>query len=75
MALTRDEMEAKLGALEDRVTLLLQVVDTLESRLDRKEEKWADWALILRATSAVVEGEMRRVEGESLENSVGLAGN
>lgn len=64
MALTRGEMEAKLAALEDRVTLLSQVVDTLESRLDRKEEMWTDWAFILRAASAVVEGEMRRAEGE-----------
>ena len=64
MALTTEEMEAKLAALEDRVALLGQVVDRLERRLDRKEEMWADWALILRAASAVIEGEMRRAEGE-----------
>jgi hypothetical protein len=67
MTLTTEEMEAKLAALEDRVALLCQVVDRLERRLDRKEEVWTDWALILRAASAVIEGEMRQVAEE--ENS------
>ena len=61
MALTREEMEAKLAAIEDRVALLCQVVDRLERRLDRKEEMWADWAIILRAAAAVIEGELRQV--------------
>ena len=64
MALTRDEMEAKLAAIEDRVALLSQVVDRLERRLDRKDEMWVDWALILRAASAVIEGEMRQISEE-----------
>jgi hypothetical protein len=64
MTLTTGEMEAKLAALEDRVALLCQVVDRLERRLDRKEEMWADWALILRAASAVIEGEMRQSSQE-----------
>jgi hypothetical protein len=64
MTLTQEEMEAKLAAIEDRVTLLCQVVDRLERRLERKEEMWADWALVLRAASAVVEGEMRQAKEE-----------
>jgi hypothetical protein len=64
MALTRDEMEAKLAAMEDRVALLCQVVDRLERRLDRKDEMWADWAIILRATAAVIEGERRQTSEE-----------
>ena len=69
MALTKQEMEAKLAALEDRVALLSQAMDKVEDRLDRKKEMWADWAVVLRAASAVVEGEMRRAEGESLGSS------
>jgi hypothetical protein len=53
-------MEAKLAAIEDRVALLGQVLDKLESRLDRKDEMRADWALILRAAATVIEGEMRQ---------------
>ena len=64
MALTRDEMEAKLAAMEDRVALLCQVVDRLERRLDRKDEMWADWAIILRATAAVIEGGRRQTSEE-----------
>ena len=64
MTLTTEEMEAKLAAIEDRVALLCQVVDTLERRLDRKDEMWADWAIILRAASAVIEGEMRQISKE-----------
>ena len=71
MALTQDQMEAKLAALEDRVSLLSQVVDTLENRLDREEERWTDWALILRAASAVLEGEMRLADGTRLGDLVG----
>ena len=55
MNLTESEMEAKLAALEDRIALLLQAVDRLEIRLDRKDEVDADWALILRAAAKVVE--------------------
>jgi hypothetical protein len=64
MMLTTEEMEAKLAAIEDRVALLCQVVDRLERRVEWKEEIWADWAIILRAASAVIEREMRQVAQE-----------
>jgi len=64
MVLTTEEMEAKMAALEDRVALLCQVVDRLERRMDRKEELWADWALIVRAASAVIEAEIRQASSE-----------
>jgi len=70
MTLTKEEMEAKLAAIEDRVALLRQVVDRLERRLDRKDEMLGDWALILRAAAAVIEGEMRQTEEEGDATSV-----
>ena len=64
MALTRQEMEAKLAAIEDRVGLLTQVVDTLEDRFQLKMEQWTDWLLVHRNLLEVMDREMGRARGE-----------
>jgi len=64
MALTRQEMEAKLAAIEDRVGLLSQVVDTLEDRFQLKMEQWTDWLLVHRNLLEVMDREMGRARGE-----------
>ena len=64
MALTRQEMEAKLAAIEDRVGLLSQVVDTLEDRFQLKMEQWTDWLLVHRYLLEVMDREMGRARGE-----------
>ena len=69
MALTRQEVEAKLAALEDRVALLTQVVDTLEDRFQLKVEQWTDWLLVHRNLLEVMDRELTRVQGKS-EGSV-----
>jgi len=43
MVLTKDEVEAKLAALEDRISLLARVTDNLELRFDEGAERWDDW--------------------------------
>jgi len=43
MALTKDEVEAKLAALEDRITLVARVTDNLELRFDEGAERWDAW--------------------------------
>ena len=64
MPLTRNEMEAKLAALEDRVALLFQVVDTLEDQLQLKMERWPDWLSVHRNLLEVMDREMTRVRGK-----------
>ena len=64
MPLTRNEMEAKLAALEDRVALLSQVVDTLEDRFQLKMEQWTDWLSVHRNLLEVMDREMTRVRGK-----------
>ena len=64
MALTRQEMEAKLAALEDRVALLSQVVDTLEDRFQLKVEQWTDWLRVHRNLLEVMDRELTRVRGK-----------
>ena len=66
MALTRQEMESKLAALEDRVALLSQVVDTLEDRFQLKIEQWTDWLRVHRNLLEVMDREMTRVRGKDL---------
>ena len=65
MPLTRSEMEAKLAALEDRVALLSQVVDTLEDRLQLKMEQWTDWLSVHHNLLEVMDREMTRVRGKA----------
>ena len=67
MPLTRNEMEAKLAALEDRVALLSQVVDTLEDRFQLKMEQWTDWLAVHRNLLEVMDREMTRVRGKGPE--------
>jgi hypothetical protein len=43
MVLTKDEVEAKLAALEDRISLLARVTDNLELRFDEGAERWDEW--------------------------------
>jgi len=69
MALTKSEMEAKLAAIEDRLEMLSQFVESLETRVDRKEDLWADWALILRAATAVIDGKARQTRDVALDGS------
>ena len=64
MALTKQEVEAKLAALEDRVALLTQVVDTLEDRFQLKVEQWTDWLLVHRNLLEVMDRELTRVRGK-----------
>jgi len=54
MALTRDEMEAKFAALEDRVDLLFQTTDTLESRFDWALVQWLGWAAELKLSLTLI---------------------
>ena len=65
MPLTKQEMEAKLAALEDRIALLGQVVDTLENRLDQKVKQWTDWAVLLHVLSEVIDRQLRQVGGKT----------
>ncbi len=44
MALTKEEMEAKIAALEDRITFLSQTTDSLEWRFEHGVERWVAWA-------------------------------
>lgn len=67
MALTRQQMEAKLAALEDRVALLSQVVDSLEDRFQLKIEQWTDWLRVHRNLLEVMDREMTRVRGRGPE--------
>ena len=64
MALTRSEMEAKLAALEDRLALLSQVVDTLEDRFQLKIDQWNDWLLVQRTMLEAMDREMIRVRAK-----------
>lgn len=48
MALTKEEMEAKIAALEDRISFLSQVTDSLEWRFEHGVERWTLWAADLR---------------------------
>ena len=64
MALTRQETEAKLAALEDRVALLSQVVDTLEDRFQLKVEQWTDWLRVHRNLLDVMDRELTRLRGK-----------
>ena len=64
MVLTRQEMEAKLEALEDRIALLSQVVDTLEDRFQLKMEQWSDWLRVHRNLLDVMDREMTRARGK-----------
>ena len=43
MVLTKNEMEAKLAALEDRIALVARVTDNLELRFDEGAERWDAW--------------------------------
>lgn len=43
MALTKNEMEAKIAALEERVSLLSQTTDHLEQRFEHATDRWAGW--------------------------------
>jgi hypothetical protein len=36
-------VEAKLAALEDRISLLAQVTDNLELRFDEGADRWDQW--------------------------------
>ena len=65
MPLTKQEMEAKLAALEDRVGLLTTTVDTLEDRWDRKGQEWADWSLLLHVLTEVIDRQLYRDRGKT----------
>ena len=65
MPLTNQEMEAKLAALEDRVALLAQTVDTLENRWDQKGQEWADWSLLLHVLTEVIDRQLDRDRGKT----------
>lgn len=43
MALTKREMEAKIEALEERMSLLAQTTDSLEQRFEQATDRWAGW--------------------------------
>jgi uncharacterized coiled-coil protein SlyX len=64
MALTRQEMESRLAALEDRVALLSQVVDALEDRFELKIDQWTDWLRVHRNLLDVMDREMTRLRGK-----------
>lgn len=68
MPLTRQEMEAKLAALEDRVGLLTKTVDTLENRWDQKGQEWADWSLLLHVLTEVIDRQLDRDRGKTAES-------
>ena len=65
MPLTKQEMEAKLFALEDRIALLMQVVDGLEDRLDQKVKQWTDWSLLLHVLTEVIDRQLKEVGGKT----------
>ena len=65
MPLTKQEMEAKLAALEDRVALLTTTVDTLEDRWDQKGQEWADWSLLLHVLTEVIDRQLERDRGKT----------
>ena len=61
MALTPTEIEAKIAALEDRIGLLFQTTDNLESLVQQGEERWFRWAQELREALRVINRQMDRV--------------
>ncbi len=61
MALTQDEMEAKIAALEDRISLLFQTTDTLESRFNWGLARWIGWATELRLALTVINSQIEHV--------------
>ena len=63
MPLTKQEMEAKLAALE--VGLLTTTVDTLEDRCDQKGQEWADWSLLLHVLTEVIDRQLERDRGKT----------
>lgn len=68
MPLTNQEMEAMLAALEDRVGLLAQTVDTLENRVHQKAEEWSDWSLLLHVLTEVIDRQLERDRGKTSES-------
>ena len=68
MPLTRQEMEAKLAALEDRISLLTQTVDNLENRLFQKAQEWSDWSLLFHVMTEVVDRQLERDRGTTPES-------
>ena len=54
MSLTNKEMQAKLEALEERLSLLSQTTDSLEQRLEQAEDRWVGWMVSLRAALAAL---------------------
>ena len=66
MALTPTEIEAKIATLEDRISLLFQATEKLESQLERGEERWFWWAKELRAALAIINGQLERVRNNLL---------
>ncbi len=61
MALTGDEAEAKIAALEDRISLLFQTTDALESRFDWAVSRWIGWATELRLALTVISNQIEHV--------------
>lgn len=61
MTLTNSEMEAKLAALEDRVSILFQATNAVEWRLEHGLEMWEGWAVELQAAMSAVEKQIVRL--------------
>lgn len=61
MALTQSEVEAKLAALEERISFLTQVTDTLEWRFDQGVERWDRWVAELRDALTRITRQLDRV--------------
>ena len=61
MAWTHSEIEAKLAALEDRITFLFQNTDSLELRFEQWTEMWESWAVELQTALAGVEKQISRI--------------
>jgi len=61
MALTKSEVEAKLAALEDRISLLFQATDSLEWRLEHGLEIWEGCAVELQVALAGVQKQIGRL--------------
>ena len=68
MTWTNSEIEAKLAALEDRISFLFQTTDTLEIRFERWTEMWEVWAVELQGALATVEKQISRTRSAARPN-------
>ncbi len=61
MALSEAEIEAKLAALEERISLVAQATERFERWVEQTTEKWASWATELKASLTTIGMELDHI--------------